>query len=595
MDERVDLDDDAHADIFNLATIRSRGGLEKVSDVNLDANELTAKAIAMDSDDESIAKETDSEEEGGSEEESNIDRLEREMEAGYETYLKNTSAFNRAGTKAAKRSKKLARLKAQEALEEDEGMIDGDGMAYAKLLAEGSGAKDSDDSSGDTSSDDGFFSDEEDLGNSVGKRAAVPDGPWKETKKKKDKDKDKKKKKRGNPLLVDLEGTESADVTAKRWFSNPLFDGEGEAEEKAESSEGGESDSDVDREESSDSHNDDDDDDDDGDDDDDDTSNNLNAESVISSMPKTEKQKRHEARVKAKERMERRDSRRAKAKGEGFEVTKGGVEEGGSESDDDDDGDGTKGGKEQLASLDEKSRKRIMEARRLIAAGMGAQASAKEERKGFEIAPTLTTFDERKYGSDDEDYDSDDHARTLAIGTMMLRKSSQKALVDASYNRFAWNDPVDLPDWFQDDEKRHYRPQLPIPEALVRKMKEKFIAISEKPIKKVAEARARKSKRANAALKAAKAKAAAVAKNSEMSEAQKLRAISKAMKGKEVGAPGKSYVVAKKGKGRAQGGKGVKLVDKREKSDKRGMKRAMQRGKKKGGGLVGGKKRRHHK
>jgi hypothetical protein len=32
--------------------------------------------------------------------------------------------------------------------------------------------------------------------------------------------------------------------------------------------------------------------------------------------------------------------------------------------------------------------------------------------------------------------------------------------VDASYNRFAWNDPQDLPDWFVDDEHKHYRPQV---------------------------------------------------------------------------------------------------------------------------------------
>jgi len=288
---------------------------------------------------------------------------------------------------------------------------------------------------------------------------------------------------------------------------------------------------------------------------------------------------RHEARVKAKDRMERRDERRRKLKGEGFDIVANG-------GDDDEDE-----GEEGINDLDEKTKKRIKEARRLIAAGMGKGSTEKDSNKPFQIAPSVQTIDERKYGSDDEDYDSDDHARTLAIGTMMLRKSSQKSLVDASYNRFAWNDPEDLPDWFQDDEKRHYRPQLPVPEALVEKMKAKFIALSEKPIKKVAEARARKSKRANAALKAAKAAASAVAGNSDMSEAQKLKAISKAMKGKSVGAPSKSYVVAKKGAGK-QGGKGIKLDDKREKSDKRGLKRAQQKGKK--GGLTGSKRRRHH-
>jgi Spb1 C-terminal domain len=32
--------------------------------------------------------------------------------------------------------------------------------------------------------------------------------------------------------------------------------------------------------------------------------------------------------------------------------------------------------------------------------------------------------------------------------------------MDAAYNRFSWNDPKDLPDWFTDDEAKHYRPQV---------------------------------------------------------------------------------------------------------------------------------------
>merc|ERR1719183_249537 len=101
----------------------------------------------------------------------------------------------------------------------------------------------------------------------------------------------------------------------------------------------------------------------------------------------------------------------------------------------------------------------------------------------------------------------------------MLRRSKEKALVDASYNRFAWNDPADLPEWFVDDEHKHYRPQLPIPEALIAKMKEKMVALSTKPIAKVAEARARKNKRKRDKLAAARRKAQAVANSEDMSEA----------------------------------------------------------------------------
>ena len=75
----------------------------------------------------------------------------------------------------------------------------------------------------------------------------------------------------------------------------------------------------------------------------------------------------------------------------------------------------------------------------------------------------------------------------------------------------------------------------------------------------------------------------------------KLKAISKAMRGKEASRPGKTYVVSKKG-GANKGGKGIKLVDKRERSDKRALERkAKQKKNGKKGGLTGSKRRRNHK
>ena len=117
--------------------------------------------------------------------------------------------------------------------------------------------------------------------------------------------------------------------------------------------------------------------------------------------------------------------------------------------------------------------------------------------------------------------------------------------------------------------------------------------MSVRPIAKVAEARARKSKRAKTKLQAAKKKAEAVANSSELSDTMKLKAISKAMRGQDTKNPSKTYVIAKKG--RNLGAKGVKLVDKRLKNDKRAMDRKTTKSKKgKQNGLVGGKKRRNH-
>eukprot|EP00536_Pseudo-nitzschia_multiseries_P009221 jgi/Psemu1/200243/e_gw1.253.19.1 len=126
-------------------------------------------------------------------------------------------------------------------------------------------------------------------------------------------------------------------------------------------------------------------------------------------------------------------------------------------------------------------------------------------------------------------------------------------------------------------------------------MKEKMIALSTKPIAKVAEARARKNKRAKLKLAAAKKQANAVANSTEMSESMKLKAISKALRTDERKGSGKQYVVSKKGQGK-KGVKGGVMVDKRMKNDKRGMERATKKrkfGKK--GGMTGSKKRRHHK
>jgi hypothetical protein len=79
-----------------------------------------------------------------------------------------------------------------------------------------------------------------------------------------------------------------------------------------------------------------------------------------------------------------------------------------------------------------------------------------------------------------------------------------------------------------------------------------------------------------------------------MSEAMKLKAISKAMRGNDSSRPSKSYVVSQKGGG-TKGGKGIKLVDKRMKNDKRGLDRATKKRKNgKQGGMTGSKKRRGH-
>ncbi|KAL7544874.1 hypothetical protein ACHAWF_008235 [Thalassiosira exigua] len=606
--------------MFSLATINDAGGLEAAREVDL-GKVAEGGSDSAEEDGGSEDGDSDSEDEGGL-------NLERELDAAYEQYLSHTKdGMAKSGTRMAKRTKKLRKNRASEEAREDaeaaeggtEG-VSGDARAYAELLRGAEGGSDesggeSDDCDSDRDGDvvrDG--SDRIQKARAGAKGKGTNAGGSKEKSKKSSKGTDIQTSREApeepsNPLIFKL-ADDPPSVKTSRWFSNPLFESiestarsasfaadraaaadEAEEEEEDDAVHDIHSDSDeegrakrrkkgqsrrtkgggnVDEDEEP-----------------------VDAEDVVASMPKTDKQRRREKRLKSIERMERRNARRGREAGTGEGGF--GVAPGGGDADEDV---GTEGNEKKKMS--EAERRKRAEARALIKAGMGdvSQKGGAKDDSGFEVVKgggPLPVYDERKYDSENEDYDSDDYAKTLALGTMILRKSKEKAMVDASYNRYAWNDPQGLPDWFVDDENRHYRPQLPIPPALLEKMKARYLHLATKPIAKVAEARARKSKMARGKLAAAKKKAEAVANSSEMSEATKLKAISRAMRGKEASRPGKTYVVARKGGG-SKGGKGIKLVDKREKNDKRATERIGKRKKQgKKGGMTGSKRRRHHK
>jgi AdoMet-dependent rRNA methyltransferase SPB1 len=563
------IDIPEHDKVFSLATLASKGDLEAAAHIDLD--HMTDEQIfgAESEDDEQEDAEIDE-----ADEETRTKRRETELEEAYNLYLQSTKdGLAKSGTKMAKRSKKIQRQKMATEAEEDQEMSlvnhysDYNARTYAQILQ---GPKDSDDDDDDDSSnegdDDGFN--------------AEPVTPEEHAQLAKRKKAQKEKAGSSNPLIHQFADTEPTSSKTARWFSNPLFASIGKAAEETIVRENQDYEDSSSDEASA--------------DDQDDSRKKkrkigLDADEVLASMPKTDKQIRHEKRLKAMERDERRQARRAKHLGEDeadFELAPANYGGNGDDSEEED-----------LTHLSESQKKKMLEARELIKAGMGRQED--DGKKGIEIVSAedtegdrpLPVLDHRNY---DEGYDSDDYAQTLALGTMMLRRSKEKALVDASYNRYAWNDPGDLPEWFVDDENKHHRPQLPIPPALIAKMKEKMMALSVKPIKKVAEARARKGKRAKTKLAAAKKQAEAVARSStEMSESMKLKAISKALRGQDARKPSKAYVVAKKSGNSTV--KGSKLVDKRQKSDKRAMERKDKKKKKgKQNKLVGSKKRRLH-
>jgi AdoMet-dependent rRNA methyltransferase SPB1 len=101
----------------------------------------------------------------------------------------------------------------------------------------------------------------------------------------------------------------------------------------------------------------------------------------------------------------------------------------------------------------------------------------------------------------DNDNDSDSEAKEkklktmtpeqMALATLMLSKKKKQIMIDDAYNRNAYNDD-ELPEWFADDEKKHRQANIPVTKDDMKIYREKMREIDARPIKKVAEAKARK-------------------------------------------------------------------------------------------------------
>lgn len=64
------------------------------------------------------------------------------------------------------------------------------------------------------------------------------------------------------------------------------------------------------------------------------------------------------------------------------------------------------------------------------------------------------------------------------------------------FSRFAHSEePWQLPEWFVDDEHKHRKKPVPVTREMVEEYKQKWREINARPIKRVAEAKARKKRR----------------------------------------------------------------------------------------------------
>jgi AdoMet-dependent rRNA methyltransferase SPB1 len=148
-----------------------------------------------------------------------------------------------------------------------------------------------------------------------------------------------------------------------------------------------------------------------------------------------------------------------------------------------------------------------------------------------------------------------------------------------------------LPKWFADEERKYLRPAPQITGAEYAAAKEELRAIDARPIKKVAEAKARKRKRLVGKLTQARQKAESIANQEDVPMKAKMREIEKVYS-KARGGGG--------GRGRGRGDKKApekrgdeykrkgRPLDGRIRSDKRGMDAAAKRSKGKGARRGGG-------
>ncbi|XP_077995461.1 pre-rRNA 2'-O-ribose RNA methyltransferase FTSJ3-like [Glandiceps talaboti] len=216
--------------------------------------------------------------------------------------------------------------------------------------------------------------------------------------------------------------------------------------------------------------------------------------------------------------------------------------------------------------------------------GSGSQGQSTSKRKdggsdGFEVVPAEPAKKIRKLSPEG-----------LALGALMVSsKKNKREILEHAYNRNTFND-TNLPDWFETDESKHRKKQLPITKEMVAEYREKLKEINARPIKKVAEAKARKKRKMLKKLTKARKKAEEISDTLDMGDREKAQQIKSLYK--KAGLLNKkkkadtAYVVAKKSiaskRVRRPGGiKGpYKVVDKRMKKEVRAKMRKESKNKK---------------
>ncbi|KAJ7373969.1 pre-rRNA processing protein ftsj3 [Desmophyllum pertusum] len=212
----------------------------------------------------------------------------------------------------------------------------------------------------------------------------------------------------------------------------------------------------------------------------------------------------------------------------------------------------------------------------------GTDKTPKEAKKenDFEVVPV----------EDNSEYLKKLTPETLALGhKMAFSRKNKRDVIDSGYHRWTFNDEG-LPAWFAEDEAKHYQRQLPVSKEIVADYKARMKEINSRPVKKIAEAKARKKRKEMKRLEKARKKAEAICDTVDVSEKEKMSQIKSLYKKAVLGGKPKEikYVVSKKSQAakrmkRPAGVKGpFKVVDPRMKKDMRSQRANEKRNKKSG-------------
>ncbi|PWN49592.1 FtsJ-domain-containing protein [Violaceomyces palustris] len=225
-----------------------------------------------------------------------------------------------------------------------------------------------------------------------------------------------------------------------------------------------------------------------------------------------------------------------------------------------------------------------------------------EEEDDFEVVKQVEDIPEGEwdhYAQDEEAVKQSmikDHGLTTAEAitlaqALVNRQKTKSDLIDDGFTKHNFVDKNDLPSWFLDDEQKHYKANIPITKEAVEALRARQRALDARPIKKIAEAKARKKYKAAQRLEKAMKKADIVNENEDITEKEKSKTINSILSksGKPIKKKEIQLVVAKgvnRGlKGRPKGTKGrYKMVDARMKKEMRAQRRINKRDGKKSSG-----------